>query len=128
MTIRDYIKDIYRATPDNLMDIYFQDPLKIIAERDDIPYDAIESVDGILQKVIYLSDDTPEPVIDMLSYTPAYAQKIYNEADFKIWQSFSDKVALTDVDMFEITKLRENIEASQRKKRGMLDNVPNNTN
>ena len=43
--------------------------LRFPLEQDDLPYDSIVSVDGKLQKVVYISEEDFIPVLEILSFS-----------------------------------------------------------
>ena len=55
MTLKEYIKEYYPIK--EKLQIIKSDPIKMIMEQDDLPYDSIVSVDGKLQKVVYISEE-----------------------------------------------------------------------
>ena len=65
MTLKEYIKEYYPIK--EKLQIIKSDPIKMIMEQDDLPYDSIVSVDGKLQKVVYISEEDFIPVLECLS-------------------------------------------------------------
>lgn len=67
LTFREYIGKYYNVT--DRIKARLINPKEAVAERDDLPYDDIIYIDDELQKVVYITDDSPISVVELLSYT-----------------------------------------------------------
>lgn len=95
MNLKEFIRDKY-PIKDKIESI-FTDPIKQIMEQDDLPYDGVMSIDGTMQKVVYVSDDTYIPVVEILSYYAEEVQKMKDEEFKTVYFAYMDNIDLSDL-------------------------------
>lgn len=104
-----------------------QDPYLLVKECDSLPYDAIQVVDGKLQKVVFLDDsqDNVVPVYDLLSYSKEDMEK-ESDSPFKdmynIYMSQIDMKSISIQEIMSAVKDYEQHKADIQRKAEMCTN------
>ena len=113
MTLKEYIKGNIKLY--EKIETTVNNPLKRIME-DDLPYDAILFVDGMLQKVVYITEDEFITLSELLSYYPEEVAKM-EDGDFKAtYNAYMYNVDVEDENLSSImSALKEYKENLERK-------------
>lgn len=118
MTFKEFIRDRY-PIKDKIRALN-EDPIKRIMEQDDLPFDKILSVDGVLQKVVYVSEDSYVTVMDLLSYYPEDVEKM-DDKDFKdAYFAYMDNIDITDINIENIMAASKEYKNQKQKKDELL--------
>lgn len=118
MTLKEYIKEYYPIK--EKLQIIKSDPIKMIMEQDDLPYDSIVSVDGKLQKVVYISEEDFIPVLEILSYSKEEVEKS-KDIEFKeVWKTYMDNVEITDLNLENLMTISKEYIESRKRKEALL--------
>lgn len=91
MTLYEYVREVY-PIQDKIARI-LKDPRQVILERDDLPCDDVKMVDGVYQKVVYISDDEFVPVVDLLDYREDDMAEASPELR-KVWENYINSVSI----------------------------------
>ncbi|MCI9050354.1 MAG: hypothetical protein HFI05_00280 [Lachnospiraceae bacterium] len=119
MTLKEYIKEYYPIK--EKLQIIKSDPIKMIMEQDDLPYDSIVSVDGKLQKVVYISEEDFIPVLEILSYSKEEVEKS-KDIEFKeVWKTYMDNVEITDLNLENLMTISKEYIESRKRKEALLE-------
>lgn len=97
LTFREYIGKYYNVT--DRIKARLINPKEAVAERDDLPYDDIIYIDDELQKVVYITDDSPISVVELLSYTAEDMHKINDPDLINVYDNYMEQVNVEDVDL-----------------------------
>lgn len=125
MTLKEYVqrgnkfKSIVRQR--------IKDPITVVMEQDDLPYDAIMPVEGIIQKVVYISDDMFVPVIELISYYKKEVENMKDENFKNAYFAYMDNVEVEDVDLESIINMSREYLEKKEQKEGLLRNVRDST-
>ena len=104
MKLPEYVRTIY-PIKDIVMQIKMN-PIKLIAEQDDLPYDSIRQVDGEFRKVVEFGDsDGFIPVIDLVSLTEEDLTRINNPDLTALYRTYMTKVEVLNLDFQEILQV-----------------------
>ena len=118
MTFKEFIRDKY-PIKDKIRSLN-EDPIKRIMEQDDLPFDKIISVDGVFQKVVYVSEDSYVTVMDILSYYPEEVAKM-EDVDFKeAYFAYMDNIDISDVNIENIMAASKEYKSQKEKKEELL--------
>lgn len=118
MTFKEYIKEYHPIKEQVYRKL--KDPVSLILERDDLPCDEVRAVDGVLQKVVYISDEEFVPVFDLLSYTKEDVEKL-KDADFKkVWLAYMENVDVQDLDIDSIITASKEYQNSRKRKKELI--------
>lgn len=117
LTFQEYINRYYNVA--DRIRARLINPKEAVAMRDDLPYDDVIYIDGELQKVVYVTDDTPISVVELLSYTYDDMHKINDPDLITVYDNYMEQVNVEDVDMASLisaaqTFMREKKEARMR--------------
>ena len=121
MTLREFVKDVYHI--ENRLRLMKLDPVKQVMERDDLPYDEIKMVDGVLQKVIMLDDTEFIPILDLLTLTKEDVESIKDEEFKAAYNGFMDNVDVTVIDVQNIINSINELDSMQDKKNKLLERL-----
>lgn len=119
MTFLEFIDEYYDIS--HQLEMLKRDPIKQIMENDDLPYDDIRYVDGQLQKVVEVADDTYIPVVELISWDEKDIKGI-NDADIVVaWYAYMEQV---DVKEFSIDMIRSSAKLyieNKKAKEGLVE-------
>lgn len=100
MRIRQFI-DKYYPMKEKLEQMR-GDPILAVNEKDDLPYDAIMVVEGTLQKVVEVSEDTYVPVTELLSFNRDDVEKLASKEYLETWDAYMDQIDMSDMSIKQI--------------------------
>lgn len=122
MRIWEFIDKHYTEVISFINDVT-ADPVRMVLENDDLPYDDVRMCDGQLQKVVLINDDDEFiPVMDLLQHNKEEIEAM-PDCDFKrLYQAYMSNVKIDDVNL---EKMRTLIRAmhDKEKERVRLLNV-----
>ncbi len=120
MNILEYIEKHYPIS-ERVREL-IQDPYKRIAEMDDLPYDKIgPDADGVVTKLVEISDGVFIPVLDILGYTEKDIEASKDE-DLKLaWHAYMENVDIQDMNLVDLMRCANDYKGIQRDRRKKLD-------
>ena len=96
-------------------------PITVVMENDDLPYDDIKLVDGTYQKVVELSNTEFIPVIELLSLNEKYFQDGKDKDLEEVWNAYKDQVELAGLSIAELSDLAEEYQKMKRKREKLIN-------
>lgn len=118
MTFREYISEMY-PIEDKLRAIA-SDPYTAILENDDLPYDDIRMVDGVLQKVVEISSDSYISIMELLSYDAADVEKMKDEEFKQLYYAYMDNVEVSPLTLERIMSSVREVRKHKEAKKELL--------
>ena len=102
MNIKQFCEEYY-PVKEKIRQI-IQDPYLLVKECDSLPYDAIQVVDGKLQKVVYLDDSQESviPVYDLLAYSKEDMDKEPDSPFKDMYNIYMSQIDLKSISIQEI--------------------------
>lgn len=104
MNLREYANS-ERFNLQERKEIFNNDPVKVIMENDDLPYDEIMMYEGKLQKVVHVDDGRVISIVDLLSYMKVTD---ISEKDIplrEVYGAYMDNVSVNDPTFKQIQEL-----------------------
>lgn len=118
MTLKEYVRTVYNI--EDQVKAVNEDPVKLVMERDDLPADDAKYIDGVLQKIVYLSDEEFISVVDLLGYTKEEIDAQPNSDLANVWTVYMEKVELTDMGIEAIMSSCQELAKVHKNKEGLI--------
>lgn len=120
MYIQDYIRDYYQIA--DRIKAKKVNPITACLENDSLPCDSIALIDGVPQKVMFVTDDRVVPVTELLSWDAEDIKKIEStDPDYaNAWKAYMDIVDVEDFDLESLYKVLSDVDEIKQKKEEML--------
>ena len=119
MTLVEFIKERYPI--DNKLEQLKADPIKRIMESDFLPCDAVRLVDGVLQKVVELSDERYMPVVELISYCKEDIEQSNDKELKEVWFAYMDNVTVKDVSFDQLISASSEYMRLRKKKEELIN-------
>lgn len=100
LTFRDYIQKYYNVS--DRIKARIINPKDIVKNRDDLPYDDIIYIDGELQKVVYITEDTAISIVELISYTRDDILKTGDVDLINVYDNYMEQVDVKDMDIMSL--------------------------
>lgn len=121
MQILEYIANLY-PIKDRVKSL-LEDPIKIIAESDALPYEVIEDDGyGELTKCMYYKDGVI-PVWEILSYDRDEVMATKDEELITIWENYMEMVTVEDVNIGQLYTLSNAYKEQKSKDKSALEQL-----
>lgn len=104
MNLKEYIAE-GRYDLEARKELFLSDPVKLIMDSDDLPFDDIMAIEGKLQKVVFVEDDRAVGIADLLSYEK---EEDIPEGDVglrEVWRAYMDNVSVEEAGFQQILEL-----------------------
>lgn len=100
LTFREYISKYYNVS--DRIKARIVNPKEIVKNRDDLPYDDIIYIDGELQKVVYITDDSAISIVELISYTRDDIVKTGDIDLINVYDNYMEQVDVKDLDIVSL--------------------------
>lgn len=115
MTLCEYVRSYYPIK--QRIQNRLSNPVQQVMEADQLPYDEILPVEGIYQKVVYLTDEDYITVTELLSFSDE-DMKTMPDCELKdVWKVYMENIDITDFNVLEIMNSAKRY-FEEREKRG----------
>ena len=98
-------------------------PVKMVEERDDLPYENIVLVDGQWQKIVYINDIDYVTITELLSYYPEDVENMKNKDFINTYKAYMNSVEVKDLDLDSIIGSLKSYREIQEKKKSKLESL-----
>lgn len=124
MKMREYIDTCYPIR--EKVEQKIKDPVQRVLEADDLPCDDVMSMNGVLQKVVYINASDYVAVVELLSYSRQDIEKLPVGDDFRsAWEAYMENVDVQVVTVQELISASKDYMQLQKRRREMVDRCTN---
>ncbi len=120
MKMRDYIDQFYPIR--EKVEQKVKNPVQRVLEADDLPYDEVLPVNGVLQKVVYINNSDYVAVVELLSYSKQDIETMPANDDLRVtWEAYMENVDVQVVTVQELISASKEYVQLQKRRKEMVD-------